>query len=105
MLGLAHVALPGDHRLVVGLTQLGRRRDRERLHEVPDVEAVGAAGARTLLLLQPDFFFGDVGELLDGRHPAAPGVDHCRQAGGGVVGHGRPRVSLFVLDSLQAGPS
>ncbi len=28
-----------------------------------DVEAVGAAGAGTLLLLQPDFFFANYGEL------------------------------------------
>jgi hypothetical protein len=92
VLGLAHIALPGDHRLVVGLAQLGRCGDRERAHEVLRVEPVGAPGARALLLLQPDFFLWDVGELLQCRHPATAGVDR-RWQGGDVVGHGRPRVS------------
>jgi hypothetical protein len=65
VLGLAHEALPGDHRLVVGLAQFLGRRDAERPHEVLHVEPVGAPGARALLLLQPDFFFGDLGELGD----------------------------------------
>jgi hypothetical protein len=58
-------------KLVVGLAQLRRRRDAERPHEVLHVEAIGAPGAGALLLLQPDFFFGDVGELGDGRDPPA----------------------------------
>ena len=56
-------AFPGDHRLVVDQAQLGRRGDHQRAHEVLDVEPAGAAGARALLLLQPDFLFGDRGEL------------------------------------------
>jgi hypothetical protein len=75
VLALAHEALPGDHSFVVGLAQLRRRRDRERAHEVLHVEPVGAARAGALLLLQPDFFFGDLGELLERRHLAAAGVD------------------------------
>ena len=50
VLALAHVALPGDHRLVVGLAQFRRRGDRQCAHEVLHVEPVGAAGARALLL-------------------------------------------------------
>jgi hypothetical protein len=61
----AHEALPGDHRLVVGLAQLRRRGDRQRAHEVLNVEPVGPPGPRALLLLQPDFFFGNVGELVE----------------------------------------
>jgi hypothetical protein len=30
---------------------------------------------RALLLLQPDFFFGDFGELIERRDPAASGVE------------------------------
>ena len=88
VLGLAHEALPGDDRFVVGLAQLGRCGDRQCAHEVLDVEPVGAAGAGALLLLQPDFFLGDVGEAIEGRHLAAAGVERRRQ--GCVVGHGRP---------------
>jgi hypothetical protein len=46
MLGLPHEPLPGDHRLVVGLTQFIGAGDHQRVHEVLDVEPVGAAGAR-----------------------------------------------------------
>jgi hypothetical protein len=88
VLALAHVAFPGDHRLVVGLAQFRRRGDRERAHEVLDVEPVGAPGARALLLLQPDLFFRDVGEPVERRHLPVAGVEHRRQ--GRVVGHGRP---------------
>jgi hypothetical protein len=98
VLGLAHVALPGDHRLVVGLAQLRRRRDRERAHEVLHVEPIGAPRARALLLLEPDFFFGDRGEVVQCRDLAAIGVDRHRQVGG-VVGHGRPPCFFFVPDS------
>jgi hypothetical protein len=70
---------------VVGLTQFRRRRDHQRAHEVLHVEPIGATGAGALLRLQPDFFFGDVGELVEGRHLAAAGVERRRQ--GGVVGH------------------
>jgi hypothetical protein len=31
---VAHVAFPGDHRLVVTLAERSRHRDAERLHEV-----------------------------------------------------------------------
>jgi hypothetical protein len=86
-----HEHARGDHRLVVCLAQLCRRGDPERAHEVLHVELVSAAGARARLLLQPDFFFGDRGEPVEGRHLAAAGVECRRQ--GGVVGHGRPRVS------------
>jgi hypothetical protein len=60
----AHVPFSGDYRLVVGLAQLGWLVivSVRMLH----IETEGAAGARTLLLLQPDFFFGDVGERGDG---------------------------------------
>jgi hypothetical protein len=44
-------------------------------HEVLDVEAVGAPGPGALLLLQPDRFLGDVGELLECRDVAAAGRD------------------------------
>jgi hypothetical protein len=45
------------------------------------------------LLLQPDFFFGDVGELVDRRYPAAAGVIAIGKL---VVsfGHGRPVLLL-----------
>jgi hypothetical protein len=39
------------------------------------VEPVGAARARALLVVQPHLFFGDVGGLLERRHPAPAGVD------------------------------
>jgi hypothetical protein len=42
-------------------------------HEVLHVELVDAPDASALLLLQPDFFFGDVGELVEGRQPAMAG--------------------------------
>ena len=63
-LGLAHEPFPRDHRLVVGLAQLGRRRDRQRAQEVRYVASVGAGA---LLALQADFFLGDGGEGDDGR--------------------------------------
>jgi hypothetical protein len=44
--------------------------------KVLHVEAIRSPRARALLLLQPDGFFGDVGEVLDGRHTA--GVDQGR---------------------------
>ena len=66
-LALAHEPLPRDHRLVVDLAQLGRRRDRQRAQEVRHIAPVGAAGAGALLALQPDFFLGDGGEGDDGR--------------------------------------
>ena len=58
---------------MVSLAQLRRRCDAKRLHEVLHVEPVGAARAGALLLLQPDFFFGNIGELRDGRDPVAAG--------------------------------
>jgi hypothetical protein len=39
---------------------------------------VGTTGARALLLLQPDVFFGDRGELVEGRDPAVARVDRRR---------------------------
>jgi hypothetical protein len=50
---------------VVSLAQLFGRADRQGTHKVLDVEPVSAAGARTLLLGEPDLFFGDLGELGD----------------------------------------
>ena len=92
VLGLAHEALPGDHGAVVDLAQLVGRGDRQRRHEVPHVEPVGPAGAGALLLGEPDFFFGDVGQCREraDRGGGWPG-ELCRQ--GGVVGrgHGGPR--------------
>jgi hypothetical protein len=43
-----------------------------------DVEPVGVPGARALLLLQLDSFFGDVGEPVEGQHPAMAGVKRRR---------------------------
>ena len=57
--------LPGDDGAMIDLAQLVGRGDAERAHEVPHVEPVGAAGLRALLLRQPDFFFGDGGELVE----------------------------------------
>jgi hypothetical protein len=81
VLGLAHEAFPGDHRLVVGLAQRRRRGDRQRAHEVLDVEPVRSPGARALLLLQPDFFFGDRGEAIEGR-PDLLHIDRLAQFAG-----------------------
>jgi hypothetical protein len=53
VLALAHEALPGDRRLVVGLAPLGRRRDRERVQEMRDIVPVGAPGAGALLASTP----------------------------------------------------
>lgn len=66
LVDLAHDALPGDHRAVVHLAQLFRRRDVQRLHEVLHVELVRTAGALAFLLGEPDFFFGNFGELCKG---------------------------------------
>ena len=56
---LPHDPLPGDHRAMIDLAQLLRGGNAERLHEVRHVELVGAAGARTLLAGEPDFFLRD----------------------------------------------
>ena len=77
------------------------RGDAERAHEVLHVEPVGAAGARTLLLRQPDLFFGDLGELVEGRDAAIAGVDRCRQ--GAVVGHAAPVFLLFLVPDSSRG--
>jgi hypothetical protein len=81
-LALAHEPLPRDHRLVVDLAQLGRRRDRQRAQEVRHIAPVGAAGAGALLALQSDFFLRDGGEGGDGRGQAV------RARGTGRVGTG-----------------
>src|SRR6516165_10317698 len=47
---LAHKALPGYHRLVVGLARFLGAHDRQRAHEVLYVEPIRTAGAHTLLL-------------------------------------------------------
>ena len=52
----------------------------ERAHEVPHVEPVGAAGLRALLLRQPDFFFGDGGELVEPAELPG-GMDRDRGSG------------------------
>jgi hypothetical protein len=72
MLDLAHMALPGDRRLVVGSAQFLRRRDGNRAHEVLRIEPVGAR-ARALRPVQPDLFFGDASELGNGRGRAVGG--------------------------------
>ncbi len=95
VLGLAHVALPGDHRLVVGLAQFLGAGDRERAHEMLHVEPVGAPGARALLLLQPDFFFGDFGELVEEREPALVGADRDRQGAAVAFDHPIPPIVNF----------
>ena len=50
---------------MIDLAQRVGAGDAEGAHEVPHVEPVGAAGLRALLLRQPDFFFGDGGELVE----------------------------------------
>ena len=97
MLGLAHVALPGDHRLVVGLAELHRRRDRKRAHEVLHVEPVFAPRPRALLLLQPDLFFGNVGQALERRHLAAVGVSKVVVSSIIVKGRSGASVTRFSL--------
>lgn len=88
MLELAHIA--GDHRFVVGLTQFLRSGNRQGAHEVLRVKPIGAAGADTLLLLQPDFFFGDEGELRDSQD-AAVAVAGCHRYSAIIGGrHGCP---------------
>jgi hypothetical protein len=64
---LALHPLPRYDGAMIDLTQGGCRGDAECPHEVPHVEPVGAAGLRTFLLRQPDFFFGDGGELVEPR--------------------------------------
>jgi hypothetical protein len=68
-LDLAHVAFPGDHPPVVYLAQLLAASDGECRHETPHVEPVRPAGARALLLGEPDFFLGNVGQAFHHRGP------------------------------------
>src|SRR6266702_863239 len=70
---------------VVGLAQLLGRGDRERAHEVLHVEPVSAPRARALLLLQPDFFFGDRGELVQRRERGAVAAGSRHRQGAVVV--------------------
>jgi hypothetical protein len=51
---------------------------------VPHVEPVGAAGLRALLLRQPDFFFGDGGELVE-RGELAGSAGRNGKATGSVI--------------------
>jgi hypothetical protein len=83
-------------RLAAGIC--GKSATRRALRLALAKIEVGAAGPRALLLLQPDFFLGDVGELIERRQPAAAGVERRRQ--GRVVGHGRPQV--FFLRTIIA---
>lgn len=54
-------------------------RDPERAHEMRHVEPLGAPGTRALLLGEPDFFLDeDLDELIEGRDPAAAGVERHR---------------------------
>ena len=70
---------------MIDLAQHVGAGDAERPHEVPHVEPVGAAGLRALLLRQPDFFFGDGGELVEWRElMASAGRDG--QGGGAHAG-------------------
>jgi hypothetical protein len=57
------------------------RRARKRPHEVLRIDRVKAARASAFLLLQPEFFFGDVGKLVEGSTPG-PG----RSGSAAVVG-------------------
>jgi hypothetical protein len=66
---------------------------------VPHVEPVGTAGARALLLLQPDFFFGECRKLGDGRDPAAR--DRNRQ--GATFAHGGASRRSFTVISCSRG--
>ena len=67
---------------MIDLAQHVGAGDPERPHEVPHVEPVGAAGLRALLLRQPDFFFGDGGELVERGDLVASGD---RNGNGSVV--------------------
>lgn len=79
---LALHPFPGDDGAVIDLAQCGRGRDPEGAHEVLHVEPVGAAGLRTLLLRQPDFFFGDGSERFEwGELPRRLG----REGTGGIL--------------------
>jgi hypothetical protein len=45
----------------------------QRSHEMPHIEFVGTPGEFAFLLGEPDFFFGDVSQLGDGRESAVLG--------------------------------
>jgi hypothetical protein len=73
---LALYPLPRDDGAMIDLAQRGRAGDAEGVHEVSHVEPVGPAGLWTLVLRQPDFFFGDGGELVEaGELAGAAGRD------------------------------
>jgi hypothetical protein len=72
--------LPRDDGAMIDPAQRVCCRDVEAAHEVPHVELIGTAGLSAFLLRQPDFFFGDGGELVERGELAAGG-------GNGQGGH------------------
>ena len=63
---LVRIALPGDHRLwSAWRSSSGVAINKVRM-KCLHVEPIGAAGARTLLLREPDFFLGDRGKGREG---------------------------------------
>ena len=70
---LALHPLPRDDGAMIDLAQRVRAGDAEGAHEVLHVEPIGAARLSALLLRQPDFFFGDGGELVERGELAAGG--------------------------------
>ena len=59
LLRFPHVRLPRNHRSMVDASQLRRRRDLDKIHEVLHVTAIGQSRPSTLQLGQPDGFFGN----------------------------------------------
>jgi hypothetical protein len=104
-LGLAHETFPGDHRLVVHLAQLGRRRDRERAEKMRDIAPVGAPGAGALLALEPDFFLGDGAASAATVEGSRSGVRRVGRLAGGVEGPlcARDKLDYHVHNGPQAG--
>jgi hypothetical protein len=94
-----------------------RPHPRQGVHEVPHVLSVGAPRPRALLLLQPDFFFGDLGEPVEGRDMTAGRILHMkdsRRVVSPVMGARTPVAAARALsatrrrinlEKLQSGPS
>jgi len=86
----AHISFELAHEVM-------RRFDRECPHEVFDIEPVGTAGARALLLREPDFFFGDLSKAGEGRNVARGSIGRNRQRAAVIHHMRRPRVSLLLV--------
>jgi hypothetical protein len=110
-LDFAHVAFPGDDRTVVNPAQLVGGRNADGRHEVAHVEPVGPPGARGLLLGEPDFFLGDLRELLHHRRRLRLAVVGSDDLGLRGDGHGvdsgaiplRDKPDYHVEDGRQGG--